>query len=172
MFARCRENARRLRKHAVYAALSSAAVMAIIGVLGLWLDQPILFPSLGPTIFLQTVMPNEPGARLWNTLVGHAIGIAVGFAMLFLLGPIGISSVDMGHLVTGRVAATAAAVGVTIAVQFALKAEHPPAAATTMLISLGSVEPDLRTVGVLSLGIVLVAAFGEMVRRCNPALSG
>lgn len=48
------------------------------GVLGMWAHQPWLFPSLGPTIFLQTVTPNESAARPWNTVRGHGVGIAAG----------------------------------------------------------------------------------------------
>jgi hypothetical protein len=166
------EGTQRRRKHAAYAALMSAAVMAIIGMLGFAFGAPILFPSLGPTIFLQTVTPNEASARIWNTLVGHAIGIAAAFAALFLFGaehaP---AAMSFGSITLGRIGATALAVGITIAAQFALAAEHPPAAATTMLITLGSFAADWQTVLLLAAGIVLVAGLGEFARRCDPALA-
>jgi len=60
--------------------------MGAIGALGLWAGQAWLFPSLGPTIFLQAVTPHEPSAQLWNTLAGHAVGVAAGFGALFLFG--------------------------------------------------------------------------------------
>jgi hypothetical protein len=69
---------------ATYATLLATVVMAIIGVLGLWAGEGWLFPSLGPTIVIQAVTPNLPAARLWNTLAGHAIGVAAGFGALFL----------------------------------------------------------------------------------------
>ena len=98
-----------------YAALLSTAVMAIIGILGLWLGRPWLFPSLGPTIFLQTVTPNSRGARLWNTLVGHGVGIAAAFAALFLMGAERAPSVmSVEFLTAGRIAATALAVGIQL----------------------------------------------------------
>jgi hypothetical protein len=69
-----------------YTGLLSAAVMAVVGMLGSWVGQPWLFPSLGPTIFLQAVTPDEPAARPWSTLSGHALGLAAGFAALYLFG--------------------------------------------------------------------------------------
>jgi len=126
-----------------YTVLLSALVMGVIGALGLWAGQAWLFPSLGPTIFLQAVTPHEPAARAWNTLAGHAIGVVAGFAAVFLFGaehaPPALST-DV--LSASRVAATAVAVGATVALQLAAKAQHPPAAATTMLITLGGLAPD------------------------------
>jgi hypothetical protein len=165
------EGTRRWRKQAVYAALMSAAVMAIIGVLGFSFGAPILFPSLGPTIFLQTVTPNEPSARVWNTLVGHAIGVAAAFAAVFLFGadhaP---AAMSFGSITLARIGATALAVGITVAAQFVLAAEHPPAAATTMLIALGSFAADWQTILLLATGVALVAGLGEFARRFDPAL--
>ncbi|MEK4031874.1 HPP family protein [Methylocystis sp. IM3] len=134
---------RRTGLQRVYAALVSSIVLVAIGGLGIWASQPWLFPSLGPTIFLQTVTPNEPGAKLWNTFVGHAIGVCAGYLAFFLFEaqslPPTISAAEMS---LGCVAATAMAVGVTIMAQYLLNALHPPAAATTMLITLGGLKPD------------------------------
>lgn len=152
-----------------YAVLLSAPVMGVIGALGHRAGQAWLFPSLGPTIFLQAVTPHEPAARPWNTPAGHAIGVVVGFAAVFLLGaehapPV--LSTDV--LSASRVAATAIAVGATVAFQLAVKAQHPPAVATTMLSTPGGLQPDLHTVLVIAVGVVLVAAFGEGTRLLHP----
>ena len=156
-----------------YAVLLSALVMGIIVALGLWAGQAWLFPSLGPTIFLQAVTPREPAARPWNTLAGHAIGVAAGFAALFLCGAQHAPPVmSTDTLSAGRVAATALAVGATVAVQLAARAQHPPAAATTMLITLGGLKPDLETVLVIAIGVALVAALGEGARLLHPDRRG
>lgn len=159
------------RDHAspVYAAIVSALVMGIVGMLGLWGGQPWLFPSLGPTIFLCAVSPNEPGARLWNTVVGHGIGVATGFAALFLFGAQHAPpALGAEGLTAARVAATALAVGATVAFQLFANARHPPAAATTMLITLGGLTPEWNTILVIAVGVGLVAALGEGARRWRP----
>jgi hypothetical protein len=156
-----------------YAVLLSALVMGIIGALGLWAGQAWLFPSLGPTIFLQAVTPHEAAARPWNTLAGHAIGVAVGFAAVFLFGAEHAPPVLSTDLLSAsRVAATAVAVGATVALQLAVKAQHPPAAATTMLITLGGLKPAPHTVLVIAVGVLLVAALGEGARLLHPDRRG
>lgn len=152
-----------------YAGLLSAAVMAAVGMLGIWAGQPWLFPSLGPTIFLQAVTPNEPAAQPWNTLAGHALGLALAFATLYLFAAQSDPpTLGTGLLTTGRVAATALAVEATVVLQLLLKAQHPPAAATTMLITLGGLKPNWGTVLVIVVGVALVAALGETARRLHP----
>ena len=52
-----------------------------------------------------------------------------------------------------RVAATALAVSVTVGLQSVLNAQHPPAAATTMLVTLGGLKPNWSTVYIVSIGV-------------------
>lgn len=160
---------RALVKAAAYPAAASALVIAVIGALAWGLHQPWLFPSLGPTIFLQTVTPNEAGARPYNTLVGHGLGVAAGFLALLLCGVIGEpSAMAAGMPTAGQVAASALAVGLTILGQIILSAEHPPAAATTMLLTFGGFKPSWGTVGAVAIGVALVTAFGEAARWWHP----
>lgn len=131
--------------------------------------QAWLFPSLGPTIFLQAITPHEPAARPWNTLAGHAIGAVVGFTAVLLFGAEHATPVPSTDVLSAsRIAATALAVGATVALQLAAKAQHPPAAATTMLITLGGLTPDAQTVLVIAVGAMLVAALGEGARLLHP----
>jgi hypothetical protein len=59
---------------ALFDALASGATMGLIGLLGATVSEPWLFPSLGPTIFMQTVTPEAEAAKPWSVLVGHAMG--------------------------------------------------------------------------------------------------
>ncbi len=52
-----------------------------------------------------------------------------------------------------RVAASATAVALTIGGQIPARAGHAPAAATTLLITLGGFRADIATVVVLAVGI-------------------
>jgi CBS-domain-containing membrane protein len=52
----------------------------------------------------------------------------------------------------------------TMAGQRDFRAMHPPAAATTMLIALGSFAPDWRTLSALTAGVLLVCLIGEAAR--------
>jgi len=149
----------------------SGLAIGAIGALALAAGQPWLFPSLGPTVFIQAVTPRAPGARIWNTIVGHAIGLGAGFAALFAFGAQNTPAVMSAEILSmQRVAATALAVSVTVGLQSVLNAQHPPAAATTMLVTLGGLKPNWSTVYIVTIGVLLASAFGVIVRICHPAI--
>lgn len=149
---------------AVYAGLSIAA----IGTLGWASGVPWLFPSLGPSIAIQSRSPQHPSARPWNVVVGHLIGAAVGFAVVRITGVIHEPAMNLSHALTGaRVVAAALAVFLSMALQDLMGANHAPAEATTLLIVVGALDADLRGAFVLLAGIALVAVFGEAVRRAK-----
>lgn len=144
-------------------ALLALCVLGVVGWIAFAVRQPWLFPSLGPTVFLQAVNPADSSARPRSVLLGHAIGVAAGFASLYLCGAQGSPSVFAVEAVPlARAAATALAVGATIFLQALLRAKHPPAAATTMLITLGGMKPGWGTVVAVAAGVGLVAALGAV----------
>ena len=155
-----------LRK--VPAPVLAGAVMAIIGALSWALHVPWLFPSLGPTIAIQAQAPDSDVARSWNVVVGHLIGATVGIACVHLTGVILELPVNISHAVSAsRLAAAALAMFLSMALQHAAKADHPPAQATTLLVVVGALDADLRGASVLLAGILLVALLGESVRRAK-----
>lgn len=148
------------------APLAAGAVMAIIGIAGVMAGVPWLFPSLGPTIAIQAETPEAAVAKPWNVIVGHFIGAAVGIACVRLTTLAGEPPVNVSLTLSAtRVAAAAFAVFASMALQRVLKARHPPAQATTLLVVMGALASDLRGAFVLLAGILLVAALGEVVRR-------
>jgi hypothetical protein len=131
----------------------------------LWAHEPWLFPSLGPTIVLQHASPHRGAGSLRNTLIGHAIGAAAGFFAVAITGAIHVPpEIGTGVLSAPRVAATALAIALTIFGQALAKADHPPAAATTMLISLGGFSATWHSVGILAIGVGITATLGHFAR--------
>lgn len=150
----------------MYAGWVALVITGIVGGLGLAFQQPWLFPSLGPTIFIHTVTPNQDAARPWNTFVGHGIGAAAAFLSLALFGALHAPSAMLGGQVTAsRIAASALAVALTIGGQIPARAGHAPATATTLLITLGGLPANLATVGVLVVGISLATLLCDWGRR-------
>ena len=151
---------------ALYAGWVALVITGIVGGLGLAFQQPWLFPSLGPTIFIHTVTPHQQAAQPWNTFVGHGIGAASAFLALALFGALHAPSAMIGAQVTfSRIAASALAVALTIGGQIPARAGHAPATATTLLITLGGFPADLATVGVLVVGIGLATLLCDWGRR-------
>jgi hypothetical protein len=149
-----------------YAGWVALVITGIVGGLGLAFQQPWLFPSLGPTIYIHTVTPNQDAARPWNTFVGHAIGAAAAFLSLAIFGALHAApAMTAGHVSMARIAASGLAVALTIGGQIPVRASHAPATATTLLITLGDLPADLATVGVLVVGISLATFLCDWGRR-------
>jgi CBS-domain-containing membrane protein len=69
------------------------------------------------------------------------------------------------HLVGIRVLASAVALGLAIAGELLLRASHPPAAATVLLITLGGFSVSVHSAVTIMVGVVLLALLGEPLRR-------
>jgi CBS-domain-containing membrane protein len=140
--------------------------MLIVGLFGLLAHQPWLFPSLGPTAFLQAEQPNVPFAKFYHTVMGHFIGLCTGLLAVFVLQANSAPGVLLtGKITAVRVAAAVLAVTLNMLIGILLKASHPPAAATTLLVSLGGFKPILHDAVTIMIGVIIVATIGEGFRR-------
>jgi hypothetical protein len=149
----------------VWGSRAGALLVLVVGALGVLLGLAWLVPSIGPSAVLIAVSPAHPTARPWNTIVGHTGGLLGGFAAVALFGAASAPTVLGDHqLVPVRVATAALAIGVTIALGFILRASHPPAAATTLLVALGSIATADQALLVLG-AVVVTAAVGELLRE-------
>ncbi|MFB9993906.1 HPP family protein [Deinococcus oregonensis] len=149
----------------VWAPLSAAALILFIGLVGLATHQPLLFPSLGPTAFLQTETPDQPSARPYNVVTGHLVGLLAGFLAVWVCGAGDAPSVLSVHQLTApRVWASVLAILLTLLVGLLLRASHPPAAATTLLASLGGFSPTVQSTVTVMSGVLGVALLGEFLR--------
>ena len=150
----------------IWAPLAVGGLIGAAGLFGLAVGQPWLFPSLGPTAYLQAESPDQPASTFRSTVLGHASGLAAGFAAVHALGLAAAPSVlATGHLTPARVAAAVLAVALTMVGKVALRAPHPPAAATTLLVALGGVRANAPAAAAVAAGVLIIAALGDGVRR-------
>ncbi|THG33578.1 HPP family protein [Naasia lichenicola] len=126
--------------------------------------QPWLFPSLGPTVMLFFQSPGQPASRPLNAAVGHLIGIAVGIACFAAFGLAGQPPAPVGGLTAGYVAAGALSVALTTAILSLLKLPHPPAGATTLIVSLGILTAPAELLS-MAAAVLLVTAAGWALNR-------
>lgn len=151
---------------AVWTPLATALITLVPGLVGLAAGRPALFPSLGPTALMQAHDPDNPSSRPWNVVVSHGVGLGSAFLAVTLFGIAMEKSVfEVGHLSWARVGASVLAVALAAVLEMVLRASHPPAASTTLLASLGSFHPTLRDTLTVALGVLTVAAAGEVFRR-------
>lgn len=139
----------------------SIALMAAVAMVS---GTPFVFPSLGPTAFLFFFTPNLPTASPRHTVYGHAIGILCGYGALLVTGlqhsgPALASSMDLRRLL-----AAALSLATTGALMILLKCAHPPAGATTLIISLGIVTRPLDLL-VIEIAVVVLAAQAIVINR-------
>ena len=122
---------------AFFSFINGCISIGIMSALAVITHTPLIFPSLGPTAFLFFYTPTSPSASPRNTLVGHAIGVLAGYLSLVVTG----LTMAGPALATGvtwpRVIAAALSLGLTSGVMVLLKSPHPPAGATTLIVSLG-----------------------------------
>ena len=71
---------------ACYVFVAGALAVALARLAAYLAKQPLLFPSLGPTLYLCFEKPLDPSASPRNTLIGHGVALAVSYASLALFG--------------------------------------------------------------------------------------
>jgi CBS-domain-containing membrane protein len=158
----------------LYAALLCLVTLAIAGAVGLVLHRPWLFPSLGPTVMLCFDSPEHPTARPRNTIIGHAVGIAVGYGCLVTFGLVGHPSAAVAGLTARHVAAGSMSVALTTLLLRVLRCPHPPAGATTLIVSLGILATP-RALAAMFAAVLLITAVGwgaNRLRGVRPAPLG
>jgi CBS domain-containing membrane protein len=149
---------------AAFMFVNGFVTIAILAGVAMVSRTPFLFPSLGPTAFLLFFTPTLPAASPRNTLLGHAIGLLCGYGALVVVGlqhapPAMATGVDLS-----RVIAAALSLASTGAVMILLDAPHPPAGATTLIVSLGIVtRPEYLVV--IEIAVVLLAVQGFVINR-------
>jgi CBS-domain-containing membrane protein len=152
--------------NSVWAPLAAGLLILIVGAIGLIAHQPWLFPSLGPTAFVQAEKPEQPTARIYNVIVRHLHGLVAGFLAVWLLQANAAPAVlSNGDLTAPRVWASVLAVALNMLFGFLLKASHPPASATTLLIALGGFKPTFHDALTIMIGVIILAIAGELLRQ-------
>ena len=155
---------------AIWVPLISAILILAAGSMSLATGRPWLFAALGPTVVLLAANPGHPTSRFHAIVVGHAVALASAWIAILLLGAGDSRTLLVGGGVSvARVWASALAVALMTAVQPSLKAYHPPAAATVLLVTLGVHRLTWNNALALAGGVLVVAVLGEWFQRIRLA---
>jgi CBS-domain-containing membrane protein len=149
---------------AAFVFVNGFCAVAILAGLALVSRTSFVFPSVGPTAFLLYFMPTAPTASPRNTLCGHALGIACGYAALCLVGLEHAPSVLLEPIHWPRVLAAALSLAATGALMILFHVVHPPAGATTLIISLGFITAPAQ-LGIIEVAVALIVLQGLAVNR-------
>lgn len=141
----------------VFAFVCGGTSIAIMSVAALYTQQPLLFPSLGPSAFLFFYKPTASSASPRNAVLAHGAGIMVGWLAWTLIGT------DTSF---EKTAAAALSLSVLSALMIAANIAHPPAASTALLVSLGMITeiPDLIA---LMAAVVMLTLQAILINRLS-----
>ena len=144
--------------------LASAAAAGALAAGTRCTKVPLLLPPLGASTYLLFVKPEAPASTPRNMLLGHAIGILCGVAALAMFGLVPLAPSLAPVLDWPRVAACSMALGLTCAGMYALGVDHPPAGATTLIVSFGLCPCDISLANYFT-GTTMLVAFAFSVNR-------
>ncbi len=160
-----RPHLRFLKHDLLVAPVGESTLVLLVGTMGWAAHAPLLFTSLGPTVYELIEKPTSNSARTYNIIVGHFVGLGAGFFGLWVLHAWSSPKVAAsGFITSSRLWAGVVAVGLTTLLTLALKAGQPAALSTTLLVSLGSMQ-SARDAVAIAAAVLIVAAVGAPVRR-------
>ncbi|GAB4050409.1 HPP family protein [Catellatospora paridis] len=148
----------------------SVVAMAVAGTAALVTQQPWLFPSLGPTVMLHVEQPRAPQSSPRSTLYGHGIALLVGYAALVVCGLADEPSALQAGVSAPRIAAAAGSLGLTAALLVPLRATHPPAGATTLIVSLGLLHTPSELLVAFAAVVLVTVVDGLFCRVTGPTM--
>lgn len=148
----------------LFAFVNGLIAIGIMAFVAYVTDEPFVFPSLGPTAFLLFYTPLLATASPRNTIGGHAIGAAAGYLALVVFGLTDAAPALATSVTGARVGAAALSLGLTSGAMVWARVPHPPAGATTLIVSLGILREPEQLV-VLMVAVVLLVVQGFVINR-------
>ncbi|HET7640490.1 MAG TPA: HPP family protein [Ktedonobacteraceae bacterium] len=149
---------------ALFSFINGCISIGLMSTLALITQSPFIFPSLGPTAFLFFYTPTAPAASPRNTIIGHLIGVCAGYFSLIITGLTTAGPALAVGVTWPRVIAAALSLGLTSGLMVLLKSPHPPAGATTLIISLGILTKPWQ-LGLLMVAVLLLTLQALVINR-------
>ena len=147
-----------------FALINGLIAIGAMAAVAFATGEPFVFPSLGPTAFLLFYTPMLPAASPRNTIFGHLIGAAAGYLALILFDLTDAAPALATNVTGARVGAAALSLGLTSGAMVWARVPHPPAGATTLIVSLGILrEPE--QLAVLMFAVLLLVVQGLAINR-------
>ena len=147
-----------------YVFVNGFVTIGLLAVLAFITGNPFVFPSLGPTAYLLFFSPLAEASNPRNTIFGHAIGLLCGYFALILTHA---SAVPFGihpGIFWPRILSAALSLSATGAVMVLSRVNHPPAGATTLIVSLGIIAKP-RELIIIEMAVLLLVAQALLINR-------
>jgi CBS-domain-containing membrane protein len=136
----------------IFAFVNGSVAIGIMSLAHVATQQPLIFPSLGPTAFLFFFRPSAPSSAPRNAILAHGSGVLVGLVCYWVF-----AWVFGSGTAAAQVAAAAVSLGTISALMIAADFPHAPAASTTLIMSLGLMSRWQEAVAIMVAVLMLVA---------------
>lgn len=147
-----------------YVFINGFITIFLLALLALLSGNPFVFPSLGPTAYLLFFSPLAKACTPRNTIFGHALGLVCGYGAYVVTGagalPFGVHP----GIFWPRILAAALSLSATGAFMVLLGVSHPPAGATTLIVSLGIISKP-RELIIIEVAVFLLVAQAWVINR-------
>jgi CBS domain-containing membrane protein len=146
-------------------ALVNGGISTALMALGARLTgEPLVFPSLGPTAFMLFYQPTSAAACPRNAVLGHLIGIVAGYVSLRIFGLEHAAPALTGGITWAWIGSASLSLALTSGVMVWMRVPHPPAGATTLIVSLGILPRPTQLVALFA-AILLLVLQGLFINR-------
>ncbi|MGH9736702.1 MAG: HPP family protein [Candidatus Acidiferrales bacterium] len=147
-----------------YVFINGFITIALLALVALVSRNPFVFPSLGPTAYLLFFSPLAKTSSPRNTICGHAIGILCGYGAYVVTGAGAVPFGVHPGIFWPRILAAALSLSATGAFMVLLGVSHPPAGATTLIISLGIISKPSELV-IIEVAVLLLVVQALAINR-------
>jgi CBS domain-containing membrane protein len=149
---------------ATFTALNACLSIGLIAIIAVVTGTAFVFPSLGSTAFLIFYTPSAPESSPRNTMAGQTLAVVMGYLSLIVTrtprtGPSGAFEVNWPHVMAAMMS-----LALTVGLMVLLHVEHPPAAATALLIGLGALQ-DAPQLVLLLVAVALLVGQAIVINR-------
>ncbi|WP_080505311.1 HPP family protein [Halorubrum aethiopicum] len=146
-------------------SLYAGLLFTVLGVTAWGSGQPFIFPSLGPTAFVLAFDRQSDRTQTRLIIGSHLIGGLAGlFAWTVVASGVSITATPLPFSGDGFRLAASATVSIILTSWAMITTDtiHPPACATTLIVSLGLLSTPLR-VGIIVGSVTILVLFHNIV---------
>lgn len=148
----------------LYVFVNGFATIALLALVAVATHTSFVFPSLGPTAYLFFFAPLGASSSPRNAICGHAIGLVCGYAAFRFAGIEYGPQVFHQGVFWPKVLAASLSLASTGAFMVLLRVNHPPAGATTLIVSLGILSKPHDLV-IIEVAVVMLTAQAFAINR-------
>lgn len=148
----------------LYSFLGNGLSLGLLAILALLTQSPFVYPGLGPTGFLLFSLTSSPMACPRNAIIGNAIALLVGYLCLMITGLTEAGSALTVGFTWPRMIAVALSIALTSGLLDLFHVQHPPAGASTLVVSLGLITTPWK-LGIVLVSIILLVLLAIVINR-------